>query len=77
MNNFDDTTGMQNPIFKIMGSQTNASNNNLQDQMGQNNFQNINMNSMQQGQMDQSGMGQMNMQNPMNLQMGQLDMNMK
>ena len=25
MSNDDDTTGMQNPIFKIMGNQTNAS----------------------------------------------------
>ena len=34
---FDDTTGMQNPIFKIMGSQSNTSNN--PNQMTQNNNQ--------------------------------------
>ena len=62
MNNDNDTTGMQNPIFKIMGSQTNASMNDQQNPMGaQNNMQNLNMNSMMPGQMNnmnQNPMGQ-------------------
>ena len=71
MNNFDDTTGMQNPIFKIMGSQSNVSNN-PQDQMAQNNFQNLNMNSMQTGQMNlmNQGMNPMQMNQGMNNGMG-------
>ena len=77
--NDDDSTGMQNPIFKIMGNQTNVSMNDQQNPMGaQNNIQNLqnlNINSMMPGQMNQNQMGQMNMQNPMDNQ--QMDQNMQ
>ena len=59
MSDFGDTTGMQNPIFKIMGSQATGQN------MGQNQM-NLNPNSMAPG---QSGMNPMNPQQNMNNQM--------
>ncbi len=70
MNNFDDdTTGMQNPIFKIMNNQSQTSNNGQQNQIGGQNMQNpmgqqMNMQNpmgQQMNQMNQSGMNQMNM----------------
>ena len=61
----DGTTGMQNPIFRIMGSNTGMGNNGQQD--------NINPNSM--GGMNPMGMGMNNM-NQMGMGMNnQMDMN--
>ena len=89
MSNFeDDTTGMQNPIFKIMNNQSQTSNNGQQNQIGGQNMQNpmgqqMNMQNpmgQQMNQMNQSGMNQMNMNNMgigMNNHMGQqMNMNM-
>ena len=56
MSDFGDTTGMQNPIFKIMGSQATQ---NQQGQQGQSgmvqNPMNLNPNSMAQNQMGMQG----------------------
>ena len=38
MDDYDDITGMRNPIFRIMGNE-----------MANNNFQNLNLNDMQMG----------------------------
>ena len=72
MADFGDTTGMQNPIFKIMQSQAGGAQNS--QGMGQNPM-NLNPNSMQQPQMGMNQMGNQMGNNAMNNQMPGMDMN--
>ena len=68
MSDFGDTTGMQNPIFKIMNSQATGQ----QGQQMNQNPMNLNPNSMMQGQM---GMGMPNQMNSQMMNQQGMDMN--